>query len=74
MPYNKPICIYHIDHFKKHIKEIKKRAKEDRRSLSAEICMAIQDYVCDDNFDTKKFQRYIVAHPEQKDRISGLLD
>ena len=38
------------------------------------VCMAIRDYVNDDNFDTLKFKKYIAKHPEDKDRIRGFLD
>ncbi len=61
---------YYIEFFIK----LEELGKSKERTLARMVCRAVKDYVEDGNFDSISFKQYLLAHPEDKERIKEMLN
>jgi len=68
------LSVSYKEFYKEDIEELKKRCKQNPISKSEVVCKALRYYFNDDVFDSNKLKRYLILHPEDKNRIRGIVD
>jgi len=68
------LSLYIPEYYLEFFKELEELGKPTERTLARMVCRAVKDYVVGGNFDSISFKQYLLAHPEDKERIKEMLN
>ncbi len=68
------LSLYIPEYYLKYFDKLQVISISKERTLTRMVCRAVKDYVEDGNFDSISFKQYLLAHPEDKERIREMLD
>jgi len=73
VPYRK-VDVYIPEYYVQFFNKLEQLGNPIEIKLSRMVCRAVKDFVEDGNFDSISFKQYLLAHPEDKERIRTILN